>query len=81
MRYWTKRNNSPAYAVKILIESTALSDLIAKYPESFKATEFEGVREAVMGNFSMYYRVDGDIINVLAFWDNRQDPDELHKIL
>ena len=34
-----------------------------------------------MGDFSLYYMVDEGSIVVLAFWDNRQDPDKLDQFL
>jgi hypothetical protein len=32
-----------------------------------------------MGHFSLYYMVDEYQIIVMAFWDNRQDPEKLLK--
>lgn len=34
-----------------------------------------------MVNFSIYYRYDDTDIVVMAFWDNRQDPDKLLALL
>lgn len=34
-----------------------------------------------MGNFSIFYRFDNAEIVVMAFWDNRQDPDKLLALL
>ena len=47
----------------------------------YKATDFKNVRVASLGNFSIYYKVLDKEIIITAFWDNRQDPKELLKIL
>jgi plasmid stabilization system protein ParE len=81
LRYWTERNMSTTYAVK-LIEITAKHlKVISKNPEAFKETEFDEVRESAMGHFSLYYKITSDQIIVMAFWDNRQDPKKLLKAI
>jgi len=47
----------------------------------YKATDFKDVRVASLGNFSIYYKVSEKEIIITAFWDNRQDPEKLLKIL
>lgn len=81
LKYWTERNGNTSYAEK-LIEITAKHlKVIAKNPEVFKETEMNGIRESAMGYFSLYYRRAGNQIVVMAFWDNRQDPKKLFKII
>lgn len=76
---WTERNKSTTYALT-LIELTAKHlKVIAKNPEAFKETEIENIRESAMGHFSLYYTFTDDLIIVMAFWDNRQDPKKLIK--
>ena len=81
LRYWTERNQSTAYAEK-LIEITAKHlKVISKNPEAYKQTEINDVRESAMGHFSLYYKITPDQIIVMAFWDNRQDPKKLLKAI
>ena len=54
---------------------------IADNPLIYKGTDFTDVRVASLGNFSIYYKVSEENIIITAFWDNRQDPKELLKIL
>ena len=77
LKYWTDRNKSTIYAEK-LIEITAKHlKVISKNPEAFKETEIDEVRESAMGHFSLYYKITPELIIVMAFWDNRQDPKKL----
>ena len=79
LKYWTERNQSTAFAEK-LIEITAKHlKVISKNPEAFKETEFDNLRESAMGHFSLYYKITETQIIVMAFWDNRQDPKKLFK--
>jgi plasmid stabilization system protein ParE len=81
LRYWTERNQSTAYAEK-LIEITAKHlKGISKNPEAFKESEIDEVRESAMGHFSLYYKINSDQIIVMSFWDNRQDPKKLLKAI
>ena len=54
---------------------------IAKNPLSYKPTDFKDIRVAPFGKFSIYYKITDKQIIVTAFWDNRQDPKKLLKIL
>jgi len=54
---------------------------IAKNPYVFKSTEFKDVRVVPMGNFSIYYKITNQHIIISAFWDNRQDPKHLLRLL
>lgn len=79
LKYWTERNQSTAFAEK-LIEITAKHlKVISKNPEAFKETQFDSLRESAMGHFSLYYKITETQIIVMAFWDNRQDPKKLLK--
>jgi plasmid stabilization system protein ParE len=81
LRYWTERNQSTAYAEK-LIEITAKHlKVISKNPEAFKESEIDDVRESAMGHFSLYYKITPDQIIGMAFWDNRQDPKKFLKAI
>jgi plasmid stabilization system protein ParE len=81
LRYWTERNQSTAYAEK-LIEITAKHlKGNSKNPEAFKESEIDEVRESAMGHFSLYYKINSDQIIVMSFWDNRQDPKKLLKAI
>ena len=81
LEYWLNRNKSNSYPKK-LIRLTEQSTLeIANNPEMFKISEIENFRVSVMGKFSIYYQASELEIFVVAFWDNRQNPDKLLEIL
>lgn len=81
LEYWVKRNKSNTYSKKLLKLVSVRTKQIAKNPLIYKATDFKNVRVASLENFSIYYKVSDKEMIVTAFWDNRQDPKKLLKIL
>jgi len=81
LEFWVKRNKSNTYSKKLVKLVSERTKQIADNPLIYKATDFTDVRVASLGNFSIYYKVSEENIIITAFWDNRQDPKELLKIL
>ena len=63
-------------AEKFTIKAEKTIALIAEHPYMFKASVIdENVRIALISNqTSLFYRVTETSIDILFFWDNRQDP-------
>ncbi|HTN68303.1 MAG TPA: type II toxin-antitoxin system RelE/ParE family toxin [Dysgonamonadaceae bacterium] len=81
LQFWLERNKSNIYSKKLIRLVTDRTKQIAKTPYMFKYTDFEDVRVASLGNFSIYYKITKEFIIITAFWDNRQDPKKLLDIL
>jgi plasmid stabilization system protein ParE len=81
LRYWTERNRSTIYAEKLIEITASHLKIISKNPHLYKETSMNQIRESAMGHFSIYYKTSPNQIIVMAFWDNRQDPKKLLKII
>jgi plasmid stabilization system protein ParE len=81
LEYWVKRNKSTTYSKKLVHLVSERTKQIAKSPLNYKSTDFNDVRVASLGNFSIYYKISGNSIIIIAFWDNRQNPISLLGIL
>jgi len=81
LEYWVKRNKSNNFSKKLLRLVTERTSQISENPFIYKSTDFKDVRVASLRNFSIYYKVTDKQVLVTAFWDNRQDPKKLLKIL
>jgi plasmid stabilization system protein ParE len=81
LRYWTIRNGSSEYAEKLIKLIRARIQFIIKNPDACKLSEFPNTRECVLGNYSIYYKMQSDQFIIMAFWDNRQDPKSLIRLL
>lgn len=81
LEYWVNRNKSNSYSKKLMKLVTERTNQIAENPLTFKKTDFSQVRISTLNNFSIFYKITEQKIIITAFWDNRQDPKKLLKIL
>lgn len=81
LEYWVKRNKSNKYAKKLVKMVSERTKQIAENPLIYKSTNFENTRVTSLGNFSIYFKVLHSEIIITAFWDNRQDPTKLLRLL
>jgi plasmid stabilization system protein ParE len=81
LKYWTLRNASTVYAEKLIAISEARIKAILKHPEGFPKTIYPDTRVSALGHFSILYKLTDDYLIITAFWDNRQDPKKLLKII
>lgn len=81
LEYWVNKNKSTTYSKKLVKLVTERTKKIAENPFIYKATDFKNVNAASLGNFSIYYKIFDKEIIIIAFWDNRQDPKKLLKML
>jgi len=77
IKYWNTRNKSFGYSRKLngLIENTL--QLISRYRFIGRPADFKNVRLKPVAEFLIIYRVSDEIIEVLALWDCRRNPEEL----
>lgn len=81
LKYWVKHNKSSSFSLKLLKLSNEKADVIAADPMLFQKADFPNTRVATMGYFSIYYQFTSTQIIITAFWDNRQDPKRLFRLL
>lgn len=81
LEYWVNKNKSNTYSKKLLNLVSKRTEQIAKNPLIYKKADFKDTRVASLGNFSIFYKVTNKAIIITAFWDNRQNPKKLLKIL
>lgn len=87
--YWTDEAYETFDAIVLIIEDKwgvkqtgifvkrvqQISTLIAEQPYLFKASITHDLRQAIISKqTSMFYEVKETSINILFFWDNRQEP-------
>jgi len=67
---WTDKEVS-----EFIQKTNRILEVISKSPLIYQSTQFPNVRRAVISKqTSVLYKVSGNYIEVLFFWDNRQDP-------
>lgn len=81
LKYWTQKTHSTAYAEKLIKLIKKRVKVIANFPELWKLTSYPDSRISVMGNFSIVYKISDGRVIIIAFWDNRQEPEKLLEII
>ena len=81
LNYWTKRNKSSTYSEKLIFEILKRVQFLIKNPESFISTNYKDIRTSTLGHYNIYYKTTEKELIIVAFWDNRQNPKKLFKIL
>ncbi|OOG77010.1 type II toxin-antitoxin system RelE/ParE family toxin [Flavobacterium sp. A45] len=81
LTYWTKRNKSSTYSEKLIFEIFTRVQFLLRNPESFVSTNYKDIRTSTLGHYNIYYKTTENELIVIAFWDNRQNPNKLTKIL
>lgn len=78
LKYWIRHNNSKTYSKKIAVEIKAKEFLLLDNPFIGIETDIDGIRMIlIVKNFSLFYRLNNNVIEILSFWDNRRNPDHV----
>ncbi|MCS3871135.1 plasmid stabilization system protein ParE [Chryseobacterium ginsenosidimutans] len=78
LRYWNVHNSSETYSRKLISEVEKKEKLISQNPYIGSPSEIKGVKYVLIDkNFSLYYRIHEEVVEVLAFWDNRRNPENI----
>ncbi len=85
LKFVINQQNSISYADKILSEIFSIEQYIIENPMAFievESTSQEVHKAVVLKHYSIFYSVsNNNIINIICFWDNRQDPENLKKYI
>ena len=81
LEYWIEKNKSLRYAEKLADLVWSRTIFLSQNPYTATETQIPDIRRSVLGPFSIYYKPQQEEILILAFWDNRQDPKKLKKLL
>lgn len=74
--FYIKRNESPDYSLKLLSESEDITELLKTHHYLGRLTENRITRVIVKDAYLIFYEISKDYIEIISYWDNRQDPDK-----
>lgn len=79
--YWNNRNKSNSYSKRINSVLYKKIDFLKSNPLiGIEIEDFDG-RVLSFEKYGLVYRISQNFVFILAFWDNRQNPNKLRKIL
>jgi toxin YoeB len=75
--YWTTRNKSNSYSLKLNALFRKTVQLIAEFPYLGTETDEPNVRVRILSVYLIFYEVIGNKLFILTIWDGRRNPQKL----
>jgi toxin YoeB len=76
LEFYHLRNRNKNYSRKLFASFNKTIGLIALHPEIGLKTDIQNVRNFILGDFCLFYRIESNQIEVLSIWDSRQKPEK-----
>jgi len=73
--FYITRNGCPTYSLKLLSDSEDISELLKNNHYLGRLTENRITRVIVKDAYLIFYEIGKDYIEIISYWDNRQDSD------
>ncbi|MFC6876652.1 type II toxin-antitoxin system RelE/ParE family toxin [Flavobacterium myungsuense] len=73
LEFYVNRNGNSNYSLKILSEVEDLLKTLSKAEQIGRLTSNKFTRVISMKDYLIFYEINGNRIEILSFWDNRQD--------
>ena len=73
LEFYNKRNGNTNYSLKLLEEIEDLLNTLSRSEYIGRLTSNKKTRVVVMKVYLIFYEINDNRIEILSFWDNRQD--------
>jgi toxin YoeB len=77
LHFYTERNGSKSYSVKLYAQISRAVKLLEKHPEIGHKSDFESVRGLIIKSYIVFYENFPDKILIHSIWDCNQNPNDL----
>lgn len=78
LEYWNIHNSSETYSKKLRLEVKKKQLELSENPKIGIKTVFDKIYKIkILKYYSLFFRIEKDTIEILAFWDNRRNPENL----
>lgn len=74
LKFYTERNGNTDYSFKILDKIESLLETLKNNEFIGRLTNNKKTRVIVLDAYLLFYEVHREQIEILSFWDNRQNP-------
>ncbi len=81
LEYWYVITGNTKYSKKISRKTKRAIKTLQEFPESGSISKYYSLRKSALGDYTIYYKISGNNIEIVTFWDNRQDPQKLYELL
>lgn len=78
LNYWIQHNQSVSYSQKIISEVETIEEMLSENPSSGTKTHFKDTYKVkILKYFHLYYQISDKVVEIVSFWDNRRNPNNL----
>lgn len=81
LEYWIQNNQSNTFSKKLSQLFKKKIDLLKSEIYLGKPTDFKNVRVSLVNHYSLFYKVEAEVIIIVGIWDNRRNSEDLRKNL
>lgn len=78
LEFYIDRNESATYSLKLLDETEELLNTLSKSEYIGRLTSNKKTRVIPMKVYLIFYEINKDTIEIVSFWDNRQNNKKLN---
>ncbi|MHC1776830.1 MAG: type II toxin-antitoxin system RelE/ParE family toxin [Lentimicrobium sp.] len=78
LEFFTKRNKSGNYSIKLYKKFKTELKIVSKNPEIGIKTKLDQIRGLIIEDYIIFYEILDDRIIILKVWDCRKNPDKLN---
>ena len=76
LNFFIERNGNTVYSLKLLTEVQRLIKTLSRSEQIGRITSNKITRVISMDVYLIFYELNNDTIEIVSFWDNRQDPEK-----
>jgi toxin YoeB len=73
LEFYVERNKSSSYSLKLLDQVETLTQNLSKNPLISRISKNKITRVIPLESFLVFYEIESNYIQIVSFWDNRQD--------
>ena len=77
LQFYTERNGSKVYSIKLYAQISKSVKLLEKQPDIGHKSDFESVRGLIIKSYIIFYENFPDKILIHTIWDCKQHPNDL----
>ena len=76
--FYFKRNGTKTFSIKLHSSFQKSIKLLEENADIGHQSDMLNVNNIIEGDFSIFHKIKTGTIEIIAIWDNRQNPDNLH---
>lgn len=77
--FYYKRNGTKTYSKKLNTKLRTSIRLLEKQNDLGVQSDMSNVKNLIEGDYNIFYEITPTTIDIIAIWDNRQNPINIHK--